>query len=195
VNVSPNEKSSWASEGRQPAIAIIGAGMSGIAAVVELRKAGYTNLTVYEKADRVGGTWRENTYPGLSCDIPSRWYSFRFALNPDWSHRFSYGPEIQAYMERVACDFDVEPGFLLSINAALTRTIPTHNDFIMFPYPFARVFVRERILPAATVRVSPVPRGSQSSVVSGTLAISTTDWSRCSEDTLRPFASMPSLEL
>jgi cyclohexanone monooxygenase len=108
VNVSPNGKSSWASEGRQPAIAIIGAGMSGIAAVVELRKAGYTNLTVYEKADRVGGTWRENTYPGLSCDIPSRWYSFRFALNPDWSHRFSYGPEIQAYMERVARDFDVE---------------------------------------------------------------------------------------
>ena len=82
--------------------------MSGIAAVVELRKAGYTDLTVYEKADRVGGTWRENTYPGLSCDIPSRWYSFRFALNPDWSHRFSYGPEIQAYMEGVARDFDVE---------------------------------------------------------------------------------------
>jgi cation diffusion facilitator CzcD-associated flavoprotein CzcO len=99
---------SWASAGRQPTIAIIGAGMSGIAAVVELRKAGYTDLTVYEKADRVGGTWRENTYPGLSCDIPSRWYSFRFALNPDWSHRFSYGPEIQAYMERVARDFDVE---------------------------------------------------------------------------------------
>jgi cyclohexanone monooxygenase len=97
----------WSRSGRQPAIAIIGAGMSGIAAVVKLRKAGYTNLTVYEKADRVGGTWRENTYPGLSCDIPSRWYSFRFALNPDWTHRFSYGPEIQQYMEEVARDFDV----------------------------------------------------------------------------------------
>ena len=51
----------WASSGMQPRIAIIGAGMSGIAAVVKLRKAGYTDLTVYEKADRVGGTWRENT--------------------------------------------------------------------------------------------------------------------------------------
>jgi len=98
---------SWAREGRQPAIAIIGAGMSGIAAVVKLRRAGYTDLTVYEKADCVGGTWRENTYPGLSCDVPSYWYSFTFAPNPDWSHRFSYGPEIQAYMERTARRFGV----------------------------------------------------------------------------------------
>lgn len=98
---------SWAKDGRQPAIAIIGAGMSGIAAVVKLKKAGYTDLTVYEKADRVGGTWRENHYPGLSCDVPSYWYSFTFALNPEWSHRFSYGPEIQAYMQRVADEFGV----------------------------------------------------------------------------------------
>jgi cation diffusion facilitator CzcD-associated flavoprotein CzcO len=97
----------WARDGRQPAIAIIGAGMSGIAAVVKLRKAGYTNLTVYEKTKKVGGTWRENTYPGLSCDVPSYWYSFTFAPNPDWSHRFSYGPEIQAYMERTAKQFGV----------------------------------------------------------------------------------------
>lgn len=97
----------WARAGRPPAIAIVGAGMSGIAAVVKLREAGYTDLTVYEKADRVGGTWRENTYPGLSCDVPSYWYSFTFAPNPDWSHRFSYGPEIQAYMERVAREFGV----------------------------------------------------------------------------------------
>lgn len=97
----------WSRTGRQPRIAIIGAGMSGIAAVVKLRKAGYTDLTVFEKSDRVGGTWRENTYPGLSCDVPSRWYSFSFALKPDWSHRFSYGPEIQAYMESVAKEFGV----------------------------------------------------------------------------------------
>ncbi|MCH7909992.1 MAG: NAD(P)/FAD-dependent oxidoreductase, partial [Candidatus Hydrogenedentes bacterium] len=97
----------WALEGRQPRIAVIGAGMSGICAVIKLRKAGYTDLTVYEKADKVGGTWRENTYPGLSCDVPSHWYSFSFELNPNWSHRFSYGPEIQAYMEHVAEKYDV----------------------------------------------------------------------------------------
>lgn len=95
----------WAKQGRTPRIAIIGAGMSGIAAVAKLQRAGYTDLTVFEKADRVGGTWRENHYPGLSCDVPSYWYSFTFAKNPDWSHRFSYGPEIQAYMERTARDF------------------------------------------------------------------------------------------
>lgn len=97
----------WARVGRQPRIAIIGAGMSGIAAVVKLEQAGYTDLTVYEKTDRVGGTWRENTYPGLSCDIPSRWYCFSFALKADWQYRYSYGPEIQAYMESVARDFGV----------------------------------------------------------------------------------------
>ncbi|MDZ7781873.1 MAG: NAD(P)/FAD-dependent oxidoreductase [Halioglobus sp.] len=97
----------WAQEGRQPRIAIIGAGMSGIAAAVKLERAGYSDLTVFEKADRVGGTWRENTYPGLSCDIPSRWYCFTFALRADWSHRYPYGPEIQAYLESVAEKFGV----------------------------------------------------------------------------------------
>jgi len=111
----------WAAAGRQPSIAIIGAGMSGIAAVVKLRKAGYTNLTVYEKTDRVGGTWRENTYPGLSCDVPSRWYSFSFALNPDWNHRFSYGPEIQAYMEKVARDFGVTD--IVRFHTPVTRLV------------------------------------------------------------------------
>lgn len=81
--------------------------MSGIAAVVKLNKAGYSDLTVFEKEDRVGGTWRENTYPGLSCDVPSRWYCFSFALKSDWTHRYSYGPDIQAYMEQVAADFGV----------------------------------------------------------------------------------------
>jgi len=107
ATVTPPQYQPWARSGRQPRIAIIGAGMSGIAAVVKLQRAGYTDLTVYEKADRVGGTWRENTYPGLSCDVPSRWYCFSFALKPDWSHRFSYGADIQAYMEKVATDFGV----------------------------------------------------------------------------------------
>jgi len=109
----------WAQSGRQPRIAIIGAGMSGIAAVVKLEKAGYTDLTVYEKSDRVGGTWRENTYPGLSCDVPSRWYCFSFALKADWKHRYSYGPDIQAYMEQVARNFGVTPR--VQFNTAVTN--------------------------------------------------------------------------
>jgi cation diffusion facilitator CzcD-associated flavoprotein CzcO len=117
-DMSSGSEANWAQAGTQPSIAIIGAGMSGIAAVVKLRKAGYTNLTVFEKTDKVGGTWRENQYPGLSCDVPSRWYSFSFALNPDWTHRFSYGPEIQAYMEKTATDFGVTD--IVQFNTAVT---------------------------------------------------------------------------
>lgn len=115
---APSACAGWARAGRQPAIAIIGAGMSGIAAVVKLREAGFTDLTVFEKAGKVGGTWRENRYPGLSCDVPSRWYSFSFNLNPDWTHRFSYGPEIQAYMEDTAETFGVTP--LVRFNTRVT---------------------------------------------------------------------------
>jgi cation diffusion facilitator CzcD-associated flavoprotein CzcO len=121
MNMEAKPAQTWAKSGRQPRIAIIGAGMSGIAAVVKLRKAGYTDLTVYEKADRVGGTWRENTYPGLSCDVASRWYSFSFALNPDWTHRYSYGPEIQAYMEKTAQDFGVTD--IVQFNTPVTNLI------------------------------------------------------------------------
>ncbi len=82
--------------------AVIGAGMAGILAAIRLREAGCDDVVVYEKADRLGGTWRENTYPGLSCDIPAHFYSYSFALNPEWTHRFSPGPEILAYFEEVA---------------------------------------------------------------------------------------------
>jgi len=82
--------------------AIIGAGMAGILSAIKLKEAGLTDFTVYEKGDRLGGTWRENTYPGLACDVPSHLYSYSFALTADWSHRFSPGPEIYAYFERVA---------------------------------------------------------------------------------------------
>ena len=82
--------------------AVIGAGMAGILSAIKLIEAGITDFTVYEKADRVGGTWRENTYPGLACDVPSHLYSYSFALASEWSQRFAPGPEIQAYFERVA---------------------------------------------------------------------------------------------
>jgi cation diffusion facilitator CzcD-associated flavoprotein CzcO len=90
-------------------IAVVGAGMAGILSTIELRRAGFDDITVYEKGDRVGGTWRENTYPGLSCDVPSHLYSYSFALTPEWSHRFSPGPEIRAYFERVASQYGVLP--------------------------------------------------------------------------------------
>ena len=88
--------------------AVIGAGMAGILSAIKLTEAGFTDLTVYEKADRVGGTWRENTYPGIACDVPSHLYRYSFAPNPDWSHTFSPGDEIEAYFEHVTKDRGVE---------------------------------------------------------------------------------------
>ncbi len=82
--------------------AVIGAGMAGILSAIKLTEGGLTDFTVYEKADRVGGTWRDNTYPGLSCDVPSHLYSYSFALSPEWSRHFSPGPEIRRYFEKVA---------------------------------------------------------------------------------------------
>ncbi len=82
-------------------VAIIGAGMSGILGAIKLREAGIDDFTIYEKADEVGGTWRENRYPGIACDVPSHLYSYSFEPNPDWSHRFSPGSEIQRYFEEV----------------------------------------------------------------------------------------------
>lgn len=118
---TPAFEQPWAQAGRQPRIAIIGAGMSGIAAVVKLRDAGYSDLTVFEKTDRVGGTWRENTYPGLSCDVPSRWYSFTFNLKADWKHRYSYGHEIQEYMEETADKFGVSD--ITRFNTPVARVV------------------------------------------------------------------------
>ena len=85
--------------------------MAGILSAIKLKEAGLTDFTVYEKASRLGGTWRENTYPGLGCDVPSHLYSYSFALNPNWSHRFSPGAEIQAYLERTAEEHGVMPFF------------------------------------------------------------------------------------
>lgn len=85
-------------------IAVIGAGMSGLLSVIKLKEAGFGEVTVYEKADRLGGTWRENTYPGVACDVPSHLYCYSFAPNPDWSHAFAPGAEIRAYLERVAAE-------------------------------------------------------------------------------------------
>lgn len=90
-------------------IAIIGAGMSGLCMAVKLQQAGIDSYTIFEKADEVGGTWRDNTYPGLTCDVPSRYYSYSFRPNPNWSHLLPPGPEIQAYFRQVADERAIRP--------------------------------------------------------------------------------------
>ena len=90
-------------------IAILGAGFGGLGAAIKLLEEGEDDFVVLEKADRVGGTWHWNTYPGCQCDIPSHLYSFSFALNPEWSRTYSKQPEIQRYLEDTAERFGVMP--------------------------------------------------------------------------------------
>ncbi|HEX6865978.1 MAG TPA: NAD(P)/FAD-dependent oxidoreductase [Caulobacteraceae bacterium] len=98
---------------------VIGAGFGGLAAAIKLKQGGFKKLAVLEKADRLGGTWRDNTYPGAACDVPSRLYSYSFALNPYWTRAYSGQQEIRQYMEDVADRFGVR-GFL-RFNAEVER--------------------------------------------------------------------------
>ena len=81
---------------------VVGSGFSGLAAAAGLLRAGHGSFVVLERSGEVGGTWRDNSYPGCACDVPSHLYSFSFAPNPDWSATYSPQPEIQAYLQRVA---------------------------------------------------------------------------------------------
>ncbi len=79
---------------------IIGTGFSGLGMGSRCRSSGVEFL-ILEKADEVGGTWRDNTYPGAACDVPSHLYSFSFEPKPGWRHVFSYQPEILDYLKGV----------------------------------------------------------------------------------------------
>ncbi|MCV7432901.1 flavin-containing monooxygenase [Mycolicibacterium bacteremicum] len=90
-------------------VAIIGAGFAGIGAAIRLLQEGVDDVVIFERDNRVGGTWRDNTYPGAACDIPSRLYSYSFAPNPDWSHTYSGSAEILDYIDRMVDTHGLEP--------------------------------------------------------------------------------------
>ena len=90
-------------------VAIVGAGFSGLCMAIRLKQEGIHDFVVLEKADGVGGTWRDNTYPGCQCDIPSALYSFSFAPNPDWTRFYPLQSEIRDYLRRCARDFGLTP--------------------------------------------------------------------------------------
>ncbi|MEV6107773.1 NAD(P)/FAD-dependent oxidoreductase [Streptomyces sp. NPDC051940] len=90
-------------------VVVVGAGFGGLGAAVKLRREGVTDFVVLERADALGGTWRDNSYPGCACDVPSHLYSFSFAPNPDWPRTFSGQEHIWDYLERVADTFGLRP--------------------------------------------------------------------------------------
>jgi len=99
-------------------IAIIGAGPAGLAAGHELLAQGFTSFTLYEATDAVGGTWHLHSYPGLACDVWAHSYTFSYAPNPDWTASFVEQPEIEAYLQRCAREFGLEPHIRLNTRIA-----------------------------------------------------------------------------
>lgn len=102
-------------------VAVIGSGFGGLGAAVRLRREGVTDFVVLERADSVGGTWRDNSYPGCACDVPSHLYSFSFAPNPDWPRTFSGQQHIRAYLEHVADTFRLRSHIRLNHEVLMMR--------------------------------------------------------------------------
>jgi cation diffusion facilitator CzcD-associated flavoprotein CzcO len=104
-----------------PKVVIIGAGFGGLGMAVALRRSGIDDLVIIEGSDGVGGTWRRNTYPGAACDVQSHLYSFSFAPNTSWSRTYARQPEILAYLESVADDFDLRRHLMVDTRARSLR--------------------------------------------------------------------------
>ncbi|MEE3169461.1 MAG: NAD(P)/FAD-dependent oxidoreductase [Pseudomonadota bacterium] len=105
----------------QPAIVIIGTGFGGLGMAITLKQAGYTNLTILEKAGDVGGTWRDNTYPGAACDVQSHFYSFSFEPKHDWSRKFGLQQEILGYMHHCVEKYQLGDHFRFNAEVASAR--------------------------------------------------------------------------
>ncbi|TMR91737.1 flavin-containing monooxygenase [Nonomuraea basaltis] len=93
----------------EPGLVIVGSGFAGICMAIKLKEAGHHDFVILEKAAELGGTWRDNTYPGCACDVPSHMYSYSFELNPGWSRMFAPREEIQDYLRSCADKYGVTP--------------------------------------------------------------------------------------
>ena len=106
-------------EKKSLAVVIVGSGFGGLCMGIRLKRAGIDNFVILEKADHLGGTWRENTYPGAACDVPSVLYSYSFEQKNDWSQRYAQQPEILRYLEHCAQKYGLLPH--LKLNQKVTR--------------------------------------------------------------------------
>ena len=101
-------------------VAVIGAGFAGIGAGIKLKQKGSVSFKIFERSHDVGGTWRDNTYPGCACDIPSNLYSYSFEPNPDWSRAFSPHNEIHDYLKHCVEKYNITG--LIQFNTEIKKT-------------------------------------------------------------------------
>ncbi len=114
-----------------PSILIIGAGFGGLGMAIRLKRAGIQSFTILEKADRVGGTWRDNTYPGAACDVQSHLYSFSFEPKSDWSRKFGLQAEILGYMQHCAAKYELEPHLRFNTEVVSAEFDPATAEWVV----------------------------------------------------------------
>jgi cation diffusion facilitator CzcD-associated flavoprotein CzcO len=107
-------------------VAVVGAGLGGLAAGIKLKEAGFSGVSIFEKADKVGGTWRQNTYPGCSCDVPVALYQYSFAPAVHWTNTFPTSGEVQQYAEQLADTFQLRPS--LNLGEGIARAVWNENQ-------------------------------------------------------------------
>ncbi|MEO9139165.1 MAG: NAD(P)/FAD-dependent oxidoreductase [Jatrophihabitans sp.] len=112
-------------------VIVIGSGFAGLGAAIRLSKDGREDFLVIERGSEVGGTWRDNTYPGAACDVPSHLYSYSFELNPNWSRSFSPQAEIQDYLRGVATKYGVADKHLFNTEVTLAQWDATQNRWLV----------------------------------------------------------------
>ncbi|MFE4371261.1 flavin-containing monooxygenase [Streptomyces sp. NPDC056835] len=132
-------------------VAVVGSGFGGLGAAVRLRREGMTDFVVLERAESVGGTWRDNSYPGCACDVPSHLYSFSFAPNPDWPRTFSGQRHIRAYLEHVVDTFGLRPHLRLNHEVRLMRW---DNDALHWEIETSRGTLTADVIVSATGALS-----------------------------------------
>jgi len=137
-------------------VAIIGAGLGGIGAAIALRRAGVDDLVVCERASDIGGTWRDNTYPGLTVDIPAQAYQFSYELKPDWSHTYPRGAEVKAYVDHCADRYDVRR-FVRLDSEVLSRTWDESEHVWRLELPRGEVLTARFVVSAVGAFVNPKP--------------------------------------
>ncbi|WP_205874217.1 DUF4873 domain-containing protein [Mycobacterium camsae] len=149
-------------------VVVIGAGFGGLCAAITLREAGIDDFVVLEKAHDVGGTWRENTYPGAACDVMSLMYSFSFAPNPNWTRGYARQPEILDYLRRVAARYDLRRSIRFGIDVVSREFDDDSDTWTLTDADGARTVCRAVIDATGPLHIPNIPELPGSTAFGGT---------------------------
>lgn len=139
-------------------IAIIGAGFAGIGAGIKLKQRGDTSFAIFERESQVGGTWRDNTYPGCACDIPSILYSYSFEPKSDWNHLFSKQADIFAYLKHCVQKYDIEKHIQYNTEIVHIEFIPDEGHWKIIDAAGEVYFVRMIIAASGPFNAARIPK-------------------------------------